>query len=88
MSRTTRTGPELRDEAKRALSRRLAHEAHLDKPTPPEALAAELLVILDSHQIRLADGRLPEPSTGRPVTDLPADNPYHAARQALKGQQQ
>ncbi len=85
---TARTAPELRDEAKRRIARRLAHEAQNQRPTPPDLLAAELLVILDQAQIQLKDGRTPAPVTGTPVAELPPDNPYRAARAALDAARQ
>jgi hypothetical protein len=87
-NRVVRTAPELRDEAKSRFTRRLAHEAHLEQRTPPDLLAAELLVILDTCQIQLKDGRIHTALAGTPAADLPADNPYRAAREALKGNQQ
>ena len=85
---TVRTAPELRDEAKRRIARRLSHEATLERPTPPDLLAAELLVLLDSAQIHLKDGRTHTPVTGRPVDELPPDNPYRAARAAYDATRQ
>jgi hypothetical protein len=85
------TGPprDVRADAARAFSRRFAHEAHAERPTPPDSLGRELLVILDSHQIGLVDLRRPVNPDADPFTrptPAPPDSDglaqYRAARAA------
>lgn len=91
---TVRTGPELRDEAKRRIARRLAHEQQLERPTPPDLLAAELLICLDGIHIALVDTTPTTDPAADPFTrpnpadpDSPARAQFRAARAALKDQQ-
>lgn len=87
---TARPPRDLREEAKRALARRLRHA----ECAIPDALAAELLICLDGIHIGLTDTRPPaDPNADvftrvDPATpDSPALAQYRAARAALKGQQ-
>jgi hypothetical protein len=88
---TGRPPRDLRDEAKQRLAALLRREQH----PAPELFANELLVALDGIHIGLTDTTPPNPDTvlhppgtGRPVSQLPPDNPYRAARAAMKGTQQ
>jgi hypothetical protein len=90
---TARPPRDLRAEAIRALARRLRRA----ECAIPDALAAELLVVLDGIHIGLTDTRPPAdpaadwrpPAETVPTTaDSPGLAEYRAARQAQKGQQQ
>jgi hypothetical protein len=80
---------DVRTDAARAFARRLAHEAHADRTTPPDSLARELLVLLDSHQIGLTDKRRPSNPDTNPLTrpqPAPPDSAGRAAFEAAKAQ--
>lgn len=83
------TGPprDVRADAIHALARRLAQEARAERPTPPDALGRELVVILDAHQIGLIDRRRPQNPDADPMNrpePAPPDSDglaqYRAAR--------
>lgn len=58
---------DVRADAISAFTRRLAHEPNAEQPTPPEALARELLVILDGNQLGLVDKRRPQNPDADPI---------------------
>jgi hypothetical protein len=89
---TARPPRDLRAEAIRALARRLRHA----ECAIPDALAAELLVVLDGIHIGLTDTRppadpaadwRPPPEIAPATAETPGLAEYRAARQAKKGQQ-